>query len=902
MGEGDLSLFQGVVLFFEQEAYNQWGSARAEATVGADGSFSIPELPPGVYSFRAWSQPVDDRHIGSGDAVVVEPGEETFIEVELRPTVPVTGRVVAQDTNAPIEGVTVSVEDWGSRVAYQSSATTDSDGRFTLRAIAGEFHLGATASASDGDSGFLPYDADDGLRVGDDPIDVGDLRMPRAYKVIVAAVDAGGNPVQGARVRYVDPDGNPPYEELVTDEAGILQVPDAATGGWRFEACTEELSTEGPEPIIVPRELTVTLVLKPGFLSGLTLRILYDDGEPASDATVRYTWWRGDSGDGSQGPPVREDGVFVLRGLSVDGEYDLTVASPHAPPATIERITLVPHETLDLGVITLKRRTAVLSGTVLAPDGAPLAGATVYALAGAQPPANAVSDEDGRFRLEGLQDSAVCLVAEHPDHGPVAIPARAGDEAAVVRFGPREPVEPPPDLPAAEAWALAKPGVMACLAESRRAPRDSSERYQRGKALQRIVVIAPEDAFAEAEAGGDSTGQLRMALGVAHLEEDFEAAIELIRQNDDLETATSALIRAGCQALPANPDLARRCALAGSDLVRTIADPSMRTAYTAMCGDLLRRAGDATGADIVLRAVEEAEAMPTAGGSTYHRRLVAVCLAEMDAERALALLEGLDEDSDRDACAADIARRLAPTDPDRAIQLIAGIGNTFRRDRAIASIVARLPSARFEDAVVLAREVEWSDQRASAYAQLATVAPPERVGEMLDAALGYYGGGADAGRGSRSSASTLAELACLMRYLGDARCEEMAVRALVLLATARPDPGETSLNTESRIAQALAEVRPDLSRALAESLVVQATRPEGISPEHLWEVLPAVSALDIAWAIEVLAGGSADPPGAEYPYKADALSDLLDGIGLTSRERSVRLLEQMDYLPKGEDW
>lgn len=144
------------------------------------------------------------------------------------------------ESGAPIEGAGVAVGEWPTAedALQRPVAVSDADGQLNFRVTIPDNNTrGAMLLAAPGRSCFrcqlwlmpFPMVAADG-----DPLDIGDVRLPRGHTVTGRVRDAEGKPVAGARVGASDHLSTSPMfrafaSQTVTDERGVF-VLRGATG------------------------------------------------------------------------------------------------------------------------------------------------------------------------------------------------------------------------------------------------------------------------------------------------------------------------------------------------------------------------------------------------------------------------------------------------------------------------------------------------------------------------------------------------------------------------------------------------------------------------------------------------------------------------------------------------
>jgi hypothetical protein len=355
----------------------------------------------------------------------------------LRHEVSFSGRVLRD--GEPQEGVQLLLPvDHGHGLPSTRSLETASDaqGHFYLGGARAEqlrelvLVAGGSAQAVDFGHALFPFDARH--------YDLGDIELLRVRSFSGRVVDSGGQPVGDAAVWVTDssslrlpPPGGPaeiadkiPRQQTLTDAGGHfdLLLPEgehrlmvfSPTSGSVEVMVAPGSSLEAGDagPIVLPGavERSGRVVASDGApLPGVMISLRWIDGWPSlamADLAVRAESFRTFTG---------ADGCYTLRGLPLDRRVDVElelagfvsrrvrfVGAATAPPASATACG-------DLGDTELALAGAI-EGTVADERGEPLSGVWIgarrnqavmgYLIAGQAP---VVSDEEGRFRIDGLE-------------------------------------------------------------------------------------------------------------------------------------------------------------------------------------------------------------------------------------------------------------------------------------------------------------------------------------------------------------------------------------------------------------------------------------------------------------------------------------------------------------------
>ena len=356
-------------------------------------------------------------------ALRLEPGATVELTVLLAPA---TARLVGTVTDAdgrPVKGATVALGMGGQRGAVSLSATTDAKGRYRAGPLAPGGYAVSAVEPPEGSSLIRLYTwRPHGVRqvsLADGQTATEDFQLPRGTRFVGRVLDESGKPLAGAAVSCWLDVATEVGQRSVYQRVGQWYRGDATTdaeGRYSLGGVTlETYQIEVGRPVgrdLAPAVLHDVNAREDGGdvkvqdvrlykAAALVGTVVGADGKPVqgAEAVVRVGW-------GRHGTMLTEstgaDGRFTLRGLAT-GAYAVTVRPPAGSAwceKQFERVTVV-------GGLTVERRLelargAEVRGTVTAPDGRPVAGASVMARYGYHPRGKATTDERGRFALRGV--------------------------------------------------------------------------------------------------------------------------------------------------------------------------------------------------------------------------------------------------------------------------------------------------------------------------------------------------------------------------------------------------------------------------------------------------------------------------------------------------------------------
>ena len=407
--------------------------AAARARTGADGAFLLSAMPPGDYFVEAHA-PGELRLVAdASDVPLVAPAASVSVreaqpdaETTFRATTGgvVAGRVVDATTKAPIAETRVRVR--GVDVPAQSDGSaelrTGQDGIFRVRVPAGPAQAYLTTPAPEGYP--LPNTKwDVVVKEGEEtPLEIA---LQPGLILAGRVVDAAGKPAAGARLfaRWGHGFG---WAQATAADDGTFRLRGLPDGEVTVTASRGEDALLLPATFKPPFPTEARLEIGPRPQIAIVGRVVDDTGRPAAGVPVRLQRMRADdeyrSGFDAGAAATDKDGRFRFAGLDIAFRYFAGVASedyrirgggqPTADAGPERRLT-------DLVVIAFDQ---CVAGRVRNARGQPVPGAVVFWSAGTSRH-RVLTDAEGRFRIDGLPNRPVCLVA-HDGKGAAAI-ARA---------------------------------------------------------------------------------------------------------------------------------------------------------------------------------------------------------------------------------------------------------------------------------------------------------------------------------------------------------------------------------------------------------------------------------------------------------------------------------------------
>jgi len=186
----------------------------------------------------------------------------------------------------------------------------------------------------------------------------------------------------------------------------------------------------------------IDVVLEPGFRS--RIRVVDEHNTPIAGAQVSYNLTIAGSTVGvHKDHPTDREGYLTVP-HAARGAYSISIKAPGFQTLPSRVATLTPDGTTTLSLVHARPA----RGVIVAPDGTPIAGATLRPFAKYQPqmsytygltePVMATTTQDGRFILDGLDDDAsYTMMIETEHHGRrLVADVRAGQESLRWTVGP----------------------------------------------------------------------------------------------------------------------------------------------------------------------------------------------------------------------------------------------------------------------------------------------------------------------------------------------------------------------------------------------------------------------------------------------------------------------------------
>ncbi len=346
-------------------------------------------------------------------------------EVQLGRGTTVTGRLLSEE-GRPVAGARIQLEAYVAPEGLElqrRSAEAGEDGRWRLEAVArGKAVVRGEAP------GLAAFERV--LEIAEDPLDLGEIVLPKGTAVTVQVRDDEGSPVAGAEVEIRG-------STALTDHRGSARL----TGLPRGEALTVAARARAHLPAVIRLEPPFPDPLQIEIHRAFVLvgRLVDGEGAPVGDGAVRI-------GDATsfRDEPLAPDGRFELD-LQPGRGFELVLRSPTTRALALEVEPGFPGEVRDVGDLQAPSGLIVRGRVIDGRDGSPVPDARIWTpRPSAQGPLLAWvhrdllqtrSDPEGTFVLAGLAPIPTELRLEAADYAPRRVALRPEPEAEALELG-----------------------------------------------------------------------------------------------------------------------------------------------------------------------------------------------------------------------------------------------------------------------------------------------------------------------------------------------------------------------------------------------------------------------------------------------------------------------------------
>lgn len=417
--------------------------ASSRGKSGPDGTYRIVDVVPGRLTgvsalAEGFLEKRESTPLAKWSGAEVKVGVEVVVDVVLGHGGAIAGRV-SDPTGKPVPDadvlVLVAQDRWGERT---QSSTTDAQGRFRFDNVPLGRYVLVARSATHYMAAFAvdPVTSlDPGASSLDAPLVVvsrggetvtRDIEMRPGLSVRGHVVGPDKAPVAGATIHalnygtqqmvwrwQVSWQGGPDALATSAQDGSFSIANLPPRNAWNLQAVKPPLASVPGDPVMLAvgkPEPDVTLRMELG--ATLAGRVLDVDGQPLAGQTIRWYANQANGGGGYGDARTEPDGTFRMTGITPGG------VTLNAWGSSNENITLQVDPPLKAGEVReglelRGKRTVKVSGTVVDPEGKPVAGRTVVGqgTGNNKNMVQATTDEEGLFTLTGLPEGTVRVAA-----------------------------------------------------------------------------------------------------------------------------------------------------------------------------------------------------------------------------------------------------------------------------------------------------------------------------------------------------------------------------------------------------------------------------------------------------------------------------------------------------------
>lgn len=353
------------------------------------GNFSLQGLPPGNYTVIAEADSYQAVSTGS----LIEAGKTASAQLALgQKSCTIKGHIACRQSHEPLSAV---IAAYNTKQIFVKSTLTDSEGLYTLDNLPpGKYNIIVNADH---------YQGQTKSSEGGNELDFALVKNPSVVSGIVVD-EYSKEPVLGATLTVFD--GPTFVTSLLTDEQGHYQFDNLSFGTYRirvtyplFQGCEHVISVSSGSKT----KLDFALKSYPGKILGRVKDAV--TGLPLESALISLE----DHRNIQQTVLSDKEGYFALSGL-MPGKYKIT-ATAHSYQFYTKTITVYSSEPTTL-TCDLTHSPGSVKGIIIDDDERPLAKASVTILQGETMISQSLTDEQGRYYLDNLQEGLYQIIVE----------------------------------------------------------------------------------------------------------------------------------------------------------------------------------------------------------------------------------------------------------------------------------------------------------------------------------------------------------------------------------------------------------------------------------------------------------------------------------------------------------
>jgi protocatechuate 3,4-dioxygenase beta subunit len=377
-----------------------------------NGYYAITNLNAGQYDVLYQAKDNEWTTIGNDNVKVTEGQTLKDVNFKLIKGGLITGKVLDEGTNEPIQNFWIGMFDKSSpeRRGSSAGATTDKDGNFQLRATPGKVKVYIRASQGYEPVGTIEkvVDVVEGGTVSDINFTVKKLEI---FSVKGSVFTSDGEPVANAVITNVQEW----YIQLaVSDKDGKFTISGLRRGQkLAVKADQTALKLKGYVEIQIPSDEDMEIVMQEYEITSITGRIVNKKGETIPSANMGITKWEGMRGLGTSAGLADSSGNYKIDNLIVGAEYSVGANAEGYRGSSSKQFTATKDMKPLPDIVLDTAGTYFLEGIVKDTNGNPITGARV-----SNNDTFSTTDENGHYRLENLfRMVEIEIDIDHSDYG-----------------------------------------------------------------------------------------------------------------------------------------------------------------------------------------------------------------------------------------------------------------------------------------------------------------------------------------------------------------------------------------------------------------------------------------------------------------------------------------------------
>jgi len=385
------------------------------AITDANGQYVIANIKAGQYSVLLQPGYAEWTTIAVEGIKVAEGQTIKDVNLKLIKGGIISGKVIDKDTNEPISGQWIAINDRSRPGPDFSSTYSGKDGTFQIRATPGKVKVYSNMPQQ-GYESVSPMERVVDVVEGGTVTDVNfEFKKVKTFTVKGTVFTSDGDPVVGAIIA----DAWEWYKQIaVSDKDGKFTISGLRQGQKiTVKADQKELHLRGSTEIQVSSDEDIEIITEQYETTNVTGRVVNRKGEPIASADMIIMRHEGEITTGTSAGIADGSGNYKIDNLTVGDEYRVNAKADGYREANTEMFTTTKDMKPLPDIVLETPGKYFLEGTVKDTFGKPIVGATV--LARRSPVVSeSRTDENGYYKLENLVNMVQLEVAiDHPDYG-----------------------------------------------------------------------------------------------------------------------------------------------------------------------------------------------------------------------------------------------------------------------------------------------------------------------------------------------------------------------------------------------------------------------------------------------------------------------------------------------------